>query len=372
MIARYLKWIIAIASFLPACFALAQEKSFVFKNGESGYNCFRIPAIVKSTKGNLLAFAEGRRKGCGDAGYIDLVLKRSANGGKTWGNLQIVWTDSGNTCGNPAPVVDEQSGDIILLSTWNLGEDEEWEIIAGKSKNTRRVFVLRSTDDGLNWTKPVEITSSVKNENWTWYASGPVNGIQLAHPSFRNRLIIPCDHIEAGTKKYFSHVIYSDDGGYSWKLGGTTPTDLVNECTVAELPSGKLLLNMRNYGKDRFRQTSISNDGGQTWQPLIPDSSLAEPVCQASLLSFFFKKQFFLAFSNPADAKIRKQLTLKLSDDEGKTWPYEKTIYTGPAAYSNLCRVSKNTLGCLYEAGVSSPYEGIVWQSFDLKSLLRL
>lgn len=370
MIATLLKWSVAVASFLPGCAAFGQAYSFVFKNGESGYNCFRIPAIVKSTKGNLLAFAEGRKKGCGDAGYIDLVLKRSADGGKTWGNLQVVWTDSGNTCGNPAPVVDEQSGDIVLLSTWNLGEDEEWEIIAGKSNSSRRIFVLRSSNEGLNWTKPVEITSNVKSENWTWYATGPVNGIQLAHPSFRNRLIIPCDHIEAGSKKYFSHVIYSDDGGYNWKLGGTTPTDLVNECTVAELPSGWLLLNMRNYGKDRFRQTSISKDGGQTWQPLIPDSSLAEPVCQASLIGFYHRGKFILAFSNPADSKERKKLSIKLSMDEGKTWRYQKILYPGPSAYSNICFIGKGKLGCLFEAGIKSPYEGILWQTISLKSAL--
>ncbi|MCU0374289.1 MAG: glycoside hydrolase [Chitinophagaceae bacterium] len=369
MIARYFKWSVAIASFFPVCFAVAQENSFVFKNGESGYNCFRIPAIVKTTKGNLLAFAEGRKKGCGDTGYIDLVLKRSADGGKTWGNLQVVWTDSGNTCGNPAPVVDKQSGDIILLSTWNLGEDEEWEIIAGKSKSSRRIFVIRSANEGLNWTAPVEITSNVKNDNWTWYATGPVNGIQLNDARFKNRLIIPCDHIEAGSKKYFSHVIYSDDGGYNWKLGGTTPTDLVNECTVAELPNGRLLLNMRNYGNQRVRQTALSLDGGLSWSALQPDSALIEPVCQASLLGFYYKKQFILAFSNPADAKIRKQLTLKLSYNAGKTWLFEQILHSGPAAYSNLCRVNKNTLGCLYEGGNTNPYEGIMWQTVDLKKL---
>ena len=279
--------------------AFGQEGNALFKAGDNGYQCFRIPAMVTTPKGTLLAFAEARRKGCNDAGDIDLVLKRSKDGGKTWSEMSIVWDDADNTCGNPAPVVDQKTGNIVLLSTWNLGSDHEKQIIDQISKDTRRIFVLSSSDDGVSWSKASEITSDVKLPNWTWYATGPCNGIQMQSKKYRGRLVIPCDHIEANTKKYFSHSIYSDDGGQTWKLGGTTPSDQVNECSVAELPKGTLMLNMRNYTSVRVRQVAMSKDGGVTWSELQRDTTLIEPVCQASLLWYGKKgRKPFLAFSN--------------------------------------------------------------------------
>jgi sialidase-1 len=325
----------------------------------------------------LLAFAEGRKLNCGDAGNIDLVLKKSADGGKTWGPLQVVWDDGSNTCGNPAPVLDSKSGHVVLLSTWNLGEDHEPQIIDKKSKDTRRIFVLRSEDDGMNWSKPQEITKDVKLPEWTWYATGPCNGIQIRAGKYKNRLVIPSDHIEAGTKKYYSHVIYSDDGGLNWKLGGTTPTDQVNECTVAELPGGKLLLNMRNYNGIRIRQTATSIDGGNTWSALQGDSMLIEPVCQASMIWSVAKgRKPVLAFSNPASARSRTAMTVKLSYDEGKSWTKKLLLHAGPAAYSNLVTLPNGNLACLYESGVKGAYENIVfkemhWDEFSPLSPLE-
>ena len=355
-------------AFFSAFVASAQPGTPLFTAGDDGYACYRIPAIVRSTQGTLLAFAEARRKNCGDAGDIDLVLKRSKDGGKSWSAMQIVWDDAGNTCGNPAPVVDRTTGDILLLSTWNLGEDHEPQIIDGTSKDTRRVFVLRSRDEGASWSTPREITPDVKQPNWTWYATGPCNGIQLRHKPYKGRLVIPCDHIEAGTKKYFSHTIYSDDGGTTWQLGGTTPTDQVNECSVAELPKGALLLNMRNYNATRVRQVATSRDGGQSWSAPQPDSALIEPVCQASLLWYDHPgRKPFLAFSNPANQKARNQMTVRISYDQGKTWPLHTLVHEGPSAYSNLVVLPNGNLACYYEGGQKSAYERIVFKelSFD-------
>ncbi len=141
----------------------AKQLNHIYKSGEEGYACFRIPAIVTTNKQTLLAFAEGRRNNCGDAGDIDLVVKSFKDGGKTWSKLQVVWDDGENTCGNPAPVVERKSGAIILLSTWNLGTDHEKDIIAGTSKDTRRVFVLSSKDNGNTWSKAEEIINNVKS-----------------------------------------------------------------------------------------------------------------------------------------------------------------------------------------------------------------
>jgi sialidase-1 len=351
------------------CFAAkvcAQDTQQLFTAGDGGYKCFRIPAIITSTKGTLLAFAEARKTGCGDAGDIDLVVKRSTDGGKTWGAMSIVWDDGENTCGNPAPVVDRKTGNVILLSTWNLGSDHEPQIINGTSKDSRRIFVLSSNDDGMSWSRAREITADVKKPNWTWYATGPCNGIQIRSKKYKDRLVIPCDHIEAGTKKYFSHTIHSDDGGQTWKLGGSTPQDQVNECTVAELPGGKLLLNMRNYTNVRVRQTSASTDGGETWSALRGDTTLIEPVCQASMIWYDHKsRKPFLAFSNPASQSSRTNMTVRLSYDQGKTWAKKYVVHEGPAAYSNLVVLPNGNLGCFYEAGKASPYEGIMFKELS-------
>ena len=172
---------------MTAVIGQSKNLNFIFKSGEEGYACFRIPAIVSTKSGALLAFAEGRKTGCGDAGDIDLVLKRSFDFGKTWSSLHVVWSDSSNTCGNPAPVVDQNTGEIVLLSTWNLGADHEAQIINQKSVNTRRIFVLRSGNEGETWSIPKEITAQVKLPTWTWYATGPGNGIQLKSSSYKNR-----------------------------------------------------------------------------------------------------------------------------------------------------------------------------------------
>jgi sialidase-1 len=227
---------------------------------------------------------------------------------------------------------------------------------------------MNSTDDGKIWSEPTEITTDVKKPNWTWYATGPVNGIQLNSKKYNGRLVIPSDHIEADTKKYYSHTIHSDDGGFTWRLGGSTPTDQVNECTIVEFPSGELLLNMRNYNSLRVRQTSRSKNGGETWSALKPDLALIEPICQASMIWYDKKgRKPFLAFSNPASSNSRSNMTVRISYDKGKTWKLKNVLHEGPSAYSNLVILPNSNLACFYEAGIKSAYEGIVFQELNFK-----
>jgi sialidase-1 len=345
--------------------------TYLFESGSEGYQTFRIPAIIQTKKGTILAFAEGRKNSSSDSGDIDLVMKRSEDNGKTWSELTVIRDDGGNVCGNPAPVQDRSTGNIYLLSTWNLGTDREPDIINGTSRDTRRVFVMVSSDDGRTWSDAAEITDSVKLRNWTWYATGPCHGIQVKNGSYKNRLVIPCDHMEAETKKYYSHIIYSDDHGKTWKLGGTTPQDQVNECTVAELPGGTLMLNMRNYDRTRkSRKISMSYDGGLTWGDIYSDPVLIEPICQGSLLTFSGGlKKGRLLFLNPADETSRRNMMLRISYDNGKTWPVSKVLYSGPAAYSDLAVLSSDEIGCLFEAGTTSPYLGIAFRRITLKEL---
>ena len=366
-------------SFLNLIFSLlvpfvshTQELKYIFKSGSEGYNTFRIPSIITTDSGVVLAFAEGRKNSSSDSGDIDLVLKRSIDGGKTWGDLIVIRDDSTNVCGNPSPVIDRKTGKIFLLSTWNRGDDTETEIINMTSVDTRRVYVMNSIDEGLSWSKPIEITDKVKKPNWTWYATGPVHGIQIREGSKKGRMIIPCDHIEANTKKYYSHIIYSDDGGSSWSIGGTTPQDQVNECSVAEIGKGKLILNMRNYDRTQMnRKISISNDYGESWGDIYDDKALVEPICQASILRYSFKGsgRNDLLFINPADKNKRLNMTLRLSNDLGRTWKGEFLLHEGPSAYSDITKLRNGNVGCLFEAGKNSPYEGIVYREVDVRDI---
>src|SRR5262249_329924 len=158
--------------------AAGPEQAPVFVSGQGGYHTYRIPSLLVTQKGTLLAFCEGRKSSSSDTGAIDLLMTRSLDGGKTWTQAQIGWQDSDNTCGNPGPVVEPESGTIWLLMTHNLGPDTEAQILAGTSKGTRTVWLTKSTDDGVTWSKPIDITRDVKKTDWTWYATGPGVGIQ--------------------------------------------------------------------------------------------------------------------------------------------------------------------------------------------------
>ena len=347
------------------------RKMNLFTSGADGCHTYRIPSIIGTGKGTLLAFCEGRRKGRGDAGDIDLVMKRSTDGGATWGKTQVVWDDAGNTCGNPCPVIDRETGTIWLLMTWNLGSDHEGAIVAGTSKDTRRVFVTHSSDDGLTWAKPTDITKTTKRPDWTWYATGPGVGIQLRLGKHKGRMVIPCDHkVKANTQEYHSHVIWSDDGGKTWKIGGVAG-DGGNECQVIERTDRTLYLNMRRARtrNDPYRLVATSTDAGATWSPLAVDKTLITPRCQASLLRYAppdAKGKPIVLFSNPASTSGRVNMTVRASFDGGGTWAASKTLHAGPAAYSCLTVLPDGDVACFYEAGAGHPYEHIVLARFPL------
>jgi sialidase-1 len=330
----------------------------VFTAGEGGYHTYRIPSVIVGPKGTVLAFCEGRKNGRGDTGDIDLLVKRSTDGGKTWGKTEVVWDEADNTCGNPCPVIDAKTGTIWLLMTHNLRKDTEALIVSGKSQGTRAVWVTHSTDDGATWARPVEITKDVKKEGWTWYATGPGVGIQLKS----GRLLIPCDSKSEGGKVRESHVIYSDDGGKTWKIGGVVGPQC-NECQAVELTDGSVMLNMRSFQGNNRRLVATSKDGGETFTKPTADEVLVEPVCQASILRLGGDKGGIL-FSNPASTK-REKMTVRLSRDEGKTWPVAKELHAGPAAYSCLVVLPNGEIGCLYERGDKTAYDTIIFARFS-------
>jgi sialidase-1 len=337
----------------------------VYVAGGGPYHTYRIPSVILTPKGTLLAFAEGRRASAADAGDIDLVLRRSSDLGRSWSTTHVVGDNGPNTFGNPCPVVDTRTGTIWLLTTHNLGTDREQDIIAGTGKGTRSVWVLKSDDDGRTWSAPVDITSSVKRPDWTWYATGPGVGIQTRS----GRLVIPANHAESGTGVHRSHIVYSDDRGSSWTLGASADEG-TNESQVAELADGRLMLNMRNHPPkpENFRMIATSGDEGRTLSRAQPDRTLVEPPAQASLLRFSTARTLDrnrLLFSNPASAR-RERLTVRVSYDEGVTWPTARAIDEGPAAYSSLVVLPDHSIGLLYEHGGRSAYEKISFARFTL------
>jgi len=337
----------------------------VFVSGSEGYHTYRIPSLIVSKRGTVLAFCEGRKTKRSDHGDLDLMLRRSHDNGSTWEKMQLVYEEGGDkqiTIGNPCPVVDAATGTIWLTFC----------------RDNRDVLVTHSSDDGVTWSKPVDITRHVNKPEWGWVATGPGVGIQLRRGLHKGRLVIPCDHGRQIDDKrvMFSHVFYSDDRGKTWKLGGTLDRH-TDECQVVELTDGRLMLNMRNYwghngmrpDRGNMRAVSTSSDGGETWSGLIFDKTLIESICQASFLRYSTGEtggRNRILFLNPASKTTRHRLTVRLSYDEGKHWPVAKLLHPGPSAYSCLTVLPDGSVGCLYEGGGQSAYEKIIFARFSI------
>ena len=343
----------------------------LFVAGQDGYHTYRIPALLSTPKGTLLAFCEGRKTRRDDDGDIDLLVKRSSDGGKTWSQQMIVHEEGGDaeiTISNPSPVVDEDTGTIWLPFC----------------RNNKEVLITKSSDEGLTWSEPVNISKQVTRPEWTWVATGPGVSIQLQQGPHKGRLVVPCDHgVMVGEQRIMhSHMFYSDDHGETWQLGAALP-EHTDECQVVELADGELLLNMRSYwgrvakvaDRDGKRAVARSSDGGATWGDLGFDETLIEPVCQASFIRYTFAERDGknrLLFSNPASKTDRVKMTVRLSYDEGKTWPVSKLLHAGPSAYSSLAVLPDLGIACLYErngitgSSGTSPYETIAFARFTL------
>jgi len=269
--------------------------------------------------------------------------------------MQVIWSEGRNVCGNPCVVQDRETGTTFLLMTWNRGEDGEGKIISGRSKDVRRPYICYSNDEGKTWSKPKNLSETCRESNWTWYATGPGVGIQLKRGPHKGRLVVPCDHIVAGGRDYHSHVIYSDDHGATWKIGGSVPDKTTSECQVVELVDGTLYMNIRNHFRKTYRRAvSLSKDGGMTWSKPYHDQTLITPHCHASVIRYSHTSDHAknrLLFSNPANEKKRFNMTVRVSYDEGKTWPVARQIFDGYSGYSSLTVLPNGDIGCLYNAG---------------------
>ncbi len=327
----------------------------LFESGKEGYPRYRIPSLVATRSGALLSVCQGRADGGGLTGNVDLVCKRSLDNGKTWSNLTRVANFGKDTVGAQSMLVDGQTGVVWIAHTVNPGREKEAAITRGETKQSTRVFVIHSRDEGKTWSPSHEITKSAKRPGWTWYGCGPGVGIQLKS----GRLFFPCYHAEGEKgQTYRSHAIFSDDDGKTWILGGNAGL-LNGEPQALQRTDGSLYLSARTAGGGpHVRSIVESRDDGKTWGRKRLDSSLFDSHCQASLLKLppSDGKPRWL-YCHPAGPK-RHNLTVRLSRDEGRTWNAGTLLLRkGDSQYSSMALLPNGRVGVFYDCWENQNYQ---------------
>ncbi|MDX6281918.1 MAG: sialidase [Kribbellaceae bacterium] len=325
-----------------------------------------------------MAFCEGRLYSAADAGEIEVVLRRSVDGGRTWSPVQVVSAAAGKTCGNPVPVVDPASGDVVLVTCQNGADAIESSVARGiDAEDGRRVFVQRSADEGVTWNEPVEITAAVKPADWGWYATGPGHGIALGNGRWAGRIVVPANHslvpadFDGSVRHNGGHCIVSDDGGHTWSRGFVDRNDgdeiNANETAVVELADGRLYFNARNHrGTGAARVHAHSSDGGSTLDSRYQGiDEITAPGIQGSVLRVGDR----LLLSTPADPSVRRELTVFVSDDSGVSWRPGVVVHPGMAGYSDLVALPGGRAGIFYEAGETSSFATLRFAGFDPSTL---
>ncbi|WP_329527832.1 exo-alpha-sialidase [Streptomyces sp. NBC_01462] len=353
------------------------EQQVLFKAAQDpGYACFRIPAVVRTPRGTLLAFAEGRVHDCGDAGDIDIVVKRSTDGGRSWGPLQVVNEGAGDTHGNPAPVVDRETGRVVLAETYNTGRTD------GRGCDVpcdRTPHLQYSDDDGLSWSRPRDLSDEILPPNWnSWYATGPVHGIQLTRGRHPGRLVFGVNTETWDGSRVTANnaaLITSDDGGDHWRIGATDSWPIADDGTFRQKPSeltltqradGAVLVSGREQdGTDLGHRTqTVSRDGGDSFTAPFRDlPDLYAPQVQGSVLRLDDR----ILLACPRDPDRRRTMMIRSSYDGGRTWDSVDrgtVVTTDWSGYSDLTRIDGDTVGLLYEGGAVDARDEIRFARF--------
>ncbi|MFJ8822868.1 exo-alpha-sialidase [Streptomyces sp. NPDC102467] len=396
---------LAVAAALPAPVAAhaataaqadtAFEQQVLFKASQDpGYACYRIPAVVKTAKGTLLAFAEGRTNDCSDAGDIDIVVKRSEDGGRTWSPLQVVNEGAGDTHGNPAPIADLRTGRIVLAETYNTGRTD------GKNCEVpcdRTPHLQYSDDDGRSWSAPRDLSDELLPADFnSWYATGPVHGIQLTKGRHRGRLVFTVnaetwngERSEMGVppaggwgRVTANHaaLMVSDDHGEHWRVGAKDSWPIADdgtfrqkpsEMTLAERSDGTLYVSGREQdGTDPGHRThAVSRDGGDSFvRPFAAIPDLYVPQVQGSVLPVG-KGGRQLLLACPGDPDRRRTMTVRSSYDGGRTWEsFDRStvVTTDWSGYSDLVQADAGHVGLMYEGGAVDARDEIRFARFTL------
>lgn len=334
----------------------------VRKRNDDNSDTYRIPGFATTNKGSLIAVYDVRRKSGADLqGDIDVGMSRSVDGGNTWEAMKVImdlkeWggkPQDENGIGDPCVLVDKKTNTIWVAAVWAHGHPGKRNWHASKPgmkpQETSQFVLVKSEDDGLTWSDPINITSQIKDPKWQLLLQGPGKGITMRDGT----LVFPAQFKDEKRMPH-STIIYSKDHGKTWNIGSGAKSN-TTEAQVVELNDGSLMLNMRD-NRGGSRSVYVTKDMGKTWQKHVSSrSALPEPVCMASLIKHFSSdKKSVLVFSNPATSKGRHNMTLKVSEDEGINWPEKyHTLYhqSGCYGYSCLTSIDKKTIGVLYEGG---------------------
>ncbi|QQL50141.1 sialidase family protein [Mucilaginibacter ginkgonis] len=350
----------------------------IFVGGTGGYHSYRIPSIIKTTAGTLIAFAEGRVSSNEDYGNIDIVFKRSTDNGATWGSMGVAVgtgtsTFAQGTCGNPTAVVDQSNGKIWLFMSWNdFGKNQNGD--DGKTKigvGDRPVYMLYSTNDGVSWSTPVNMTATLQPAGTAFDAMGPGIGIQTTINN-AGRLIIPAT----------SRNIYSDDHGDTWSYASTPGG--TSESTIVELANGSFYRNDRptlsNWNAHKRRWIST----GQSLTSFAPftfaDDSLLDPRMEGSMLRYNLSEPKRILFLNSASTVTRLNMRIRISYDEGQSWQISRRVYDyltttqehdqGKGGYSSMVKTADLRIGALIEnndaVGDDTGHQSIEFVKFGL------
>lgn len=372
MYARTLLVLLAASSATPAA-EPKLESIDVFEAGKGGYALYRIPGIVVTPKGTVLAYCEARKTTRSDWTTIDVLCVRSIDGGKTWSAPVAVAAHNGKHVKNPVALAQKlaTAEDVTFHNAAMIAEPKTGAVHLVYCLEYMRCFHRRSDDDGKTWSEPVEITATfdgyrtAKEYDWKVIATGPAHGITLKS----GRLVVPVwmstgsgNH---GHRPSVVSTIYSDDSGKTWARGAIAATEtdpLVNpnETVVVELSDGKVMLNIRSESKEHRRATTVSADGATGWSKPAFDEALKESICMASIARLDKSR---IVFANPdtldrATGKVvpgqsrdRKNLTVRLSSDDAKTWAAARVLEPSFAGYSDLAVLPDGTILCLFERG---------------------
>ena len=350
---------------------------------------FRIPALVTTNAGTLIAAYDVRYASSADLqGDIDVGMKRSTDGGKTWSDLQLIM-DMGeyggleqnqNGIGDPCLLVDENTGDIFCFAVWAHGHygdaDKRCLAWAGTGydiEETTQFMMVKSSDDGLTWSAPVNITRQIKRPNWKMTFQGPGRGITMKDGT----LVVPIQHQEGdlimhGLTALHSGIMYSTDHGLTWHTHNLAHT-VTSESTVAEIEPGVLLLSMRDETDSHYRREYVTRDLGRSWTEYAHNGKMWDSTTEASMIHVNAADnalgEDLLIFSSPQDCTgWRDHMTIQISKDKGLTWPYKLLIDSGASlGYSCLTMVDDSTVGILYECSRGN----IVFQAIPLTAIIK-
>ncbi len=340
----------------------------VFVAGKGNpYAAIRIPDIVKAGD-MLVAMAEGRYANT-DQGQNDLIVSISKDGGRSWSEPAVAAASKGATFNNPCMIYDAEAKKIIVFfQRYPQGVHERDQNIPTGWEDERciRNFII-SSEDGVNWTEPRDITKDTKNEGVTITCSGPNPGLQIRHGKYKGRLIVPLNEGPFGN--WTLAAAYSDDHGETWKIGRKSADKCgINEVSVVETDEGGLFVVSRAWGGNK-RRIAYSEDGGESWSPVTAHEELPSPNVQNGMVRYSFAKDKKLGgksriiFTSPVNG--RSDGTVKMSYDNGKTWPVSKLLIPGPFAYSTLTPVEPGVMGCLYEVN-ADPMKIIRFTTFSI------